>query len=131
MVFHQGDFILAKILCFSGAGLSAESGVPTFRDANGLWEGFRPEDVADFRTWRKNWDLVFKFYNDRRVALAGVQPNAAHRMIASWQKDFECHVLTQNVDDRFGSTRIDTRKGERWFCTEREARDNGWKHAWE
>ena len=55
---------MAKILCFSGAGLSAESGVPTFRDANGLWEGFRHKDVADFRTWRQNRDLVFKFYND-------------------------------------------------------------------
>jgi NAD-dependent deacetylase len=73
--------------------------VPTFRDANGLWEGFRHEDVADFRTWRKNRNLVFKLYNDRRISLAGAEPNAVHRMIASWQQDFDCHVLTQNVDD--------------------------------
>ena len=90
---------MSKILCFSGAGLSAESGVPTFRDANGLWENHRHEDVADFRTWRKNRELVFRFYSERRAALAAVEPNPAHRMLAGWQRDFETHILTQNIDD--------------------------------
>jgi NAD-dependent deacetylase len=106
---------MPKIVCFSGAGLSAESGVPTFRDADGLWEGHRHEDVADLRTWRRNRDLVFKFYNARRIALEGVEPNAAHRMLAGWQQDFECHVLTQNVDDlceRGGCTSVVHLHGE-------------------
>ncbi len=98
-----------KLVILSGAGVSAESGIPTFRDAGGLWEGHDIMEVASPEGWRKNPAAVLKFYNDRRRAAKGAQPNAAHRIIADLEKDFAVQVITQNVDDlheRAGSTRV-------------------------
>jgi len=91
-----------KLIILTGAGLSAESGLRTFRDQDGLWENHRIEEVCDGRTWRKNYELVHRFYNARRTQLASAEPNVAHRQIAVWQTSLDCHetvLLTQNVDD--------------------------------
>lgn len=93
---------MGKVYIFSGAGLSAESGVPTFRDADGLWNNHKIEDVCDITTWRKNFNLVHKFYNERRKDLATVQPNAMHELIAKWQHTFGVDNVvnvTTNVDN--------------------------------
>ena len=90
---------MGKLIILTGAGLSAESGIRTFRDSNGLWENHSIDVVCNGATWRANYDLVQKFYNDRRTQLASAEPNAAHRMIASWQERHETVILTQNVDD--------------------------------
>jgi NAD-dependent deacetylase len=99
----------ARLVVFSGAGLSADSGISTFRDADGLWENHSVDVVANGHTWKNNFDTVRKFYNERRADLAGVAPNAAHRQIADWQKRFDTVILTQNVDDlleRAGCTNV-------------------------
>jgi len=99
----------SKIVVMSGAGLSAESGLSTFRDSNGLWENYRIEDVATPEAWYKNPQLVLDFYNMRRKQLLEVQPNQAHRLIAELEKYYEVQIVTQNVDDlheRAGSTHI-------------------------
>lgn len=106
-----------KIVFFTGAGVSAESGVKTFRDNDGLWENYRVEDVAHVDAWDKNRELVLKFYNERRAQLPTVEPNAAHIAIAKLQEDdrFEVHVVTQNVDnlhERAGSDRVTHLHGE-------------------
>src|ERR1700748_76022 len=89
-----------QLIIFSGAGLSAESGIATFRDnANSLWNRFDPTVLAHYATWRQNFDRVHEFYNWRRSQLADVVPNAAHYAIADWQKRYETIVFTQNVDD--------------------------------
>jgi len=93
------NIIMSKLVILSGAGLSAESGVATFRDNNGLWEKHRFEDVCNFHTWQQNYDLVHRFYNQRRVQLGTVEPNAAHRQIAQWEATYKTVLLTQNVDD--------------------------------
>lgn len=90
---------MAKVIILTGAGLSAESGIRTFRDSNGLWENHSIDVVCNGATWRANFDLVQKFYNDRRTQLAAAEPNAAHRMIAAWQERYDTVLLTQNVDD--------------------------------
>ncbi len=92
---------LESIVILTGAGISAESGVPTFRDKDGLWEGHRFEDVATPEAFRWNPELVHRFYNLRRAALGGVEPNAAHVAIARLQREFRGQVtlVTQNVDD--------------------------------
>ena len=90
---------MARLVILTGAGLSAESGLRTFRDSNGLWENHSIQEVCNGATWRRNYDLVQKFYNDRRTQLGGAEPNAAHRMIAQWQKRYDTVLLTQNVDD--------------------------------
>lgn len=98
-----------KILVFSGAGVSAESGVKTFRDHGGIWEGFDPMEVASISGWGKNPEKVLEFYNMRKNELRNVSPNAAHFAIAELEKDFDVTVVTQNVDDlheRAGSTNI-------------------------
>lgn len=87
-----------RALVLSGAGLSAESGIPTFRDAGGLWEGHDPAKVADYATWKQNWELVHRFYDARRAAMSTVAPNAAHETLASWQELGEIRHFTQNVD---------------------------------
>jgi NAD-dependent deacetylase len=104
-----------KLVVLSGAGVSAESGVSTFRDNNGLWENFRVEDVASIEGWRQNPELVQEFYNTRRMQLAQVRPNAAHLAIAELEKDWQVTVVTQNVDnlhERAGSTKIIHLHGE-------------------
>ena len=98
-----------KLVILSGAGVSAESGVQTFRGGNGLWDGHKVEDVASPRGWNMNQQLVLDFYNKRRAELHTVEPNDAHKIIAELEKDFDVHIITQNVDDlheRAGSTNV-------------------------
>ena len=90
---------MKHIVVLTGAGISAESGIQTFRDADGLWEGHDVEEVATPEGWAKNRELVQKFYNDRRRQLFDVQPNDAHKAIADLEKHFQVTVITQNVDD--------------------------------
>ena len=88
-----------KIAVITGAGVSAESGISTFRDSNGLWENYNVEDVASIEGWYRNRELMLDFYNQRRAELARVQPNAAHRSIAELEQDYEVTVITQNIDN--------------------------------
>lgn len=93
----------------SGAGISAESGISTFRDAGGLWENYPVMDVASATGFRKDPGLVHRFYNERRKALLDARPNAAHRALVDLEKDFDVRVITQNVDDlheRAGSSDV-------------------------
>ena len=104
-----------KIVVLTGAGVSAESGVSTFRDSNGLWEQHKVEDVASIEGWYRDPALVLDFYNARRAQLATVKPNDAHRAIAELEKEYDVIVVTQNVDnlhERAGSTRIIHLHGE-------------------
>lgn len=97
------------LVVLTGAGMSAESGIPTFRDAGGLWEGHRVEDVATPAAWMRNPALVLDFYNQRRRKLEQVKPNAGHIGLASLQEHFDVHIITQNVDDlheRAGSKNV-------------------------
>ncbi len=88
-----------KLVVFSGAGISAESGIRTFRDSGGLWEQYRIEDVATPEAWKKNQALVLEFYNQRRKQVMEALPNAAHKLFAELQNEFDVQVVTQNVDD--------------------------------
>lgn len=100
---------MKKIVVLTGAGISAESGIRTFRDADGLWEEHRIEEVATPEGWAANPELVLRFYNQRRAQLFDVQPNAGHEALVALEKHFEVHVVTQNVDDlheRAGSSRV-------------------------
>jgi NAD-dependent deacetylase len=97
------------IVVLSGAGISAESGLKTFRGDGGLWEGHRVEDVATPEAWARDPALVLEFYNQRRRQVRGAQPNAAHEALVDLERAYEVHVVTQNVDDlheRAGSTRV-------------------------
>jgi NAD-dependent deacetylase len=98
-----------KIVVLTGAGVSAESGLKTFRDSDGLWEGYNIEDVATPRAWKKDPQLVLDFYNMRRKNVTAANPNAAHFGLAALEKDFDVHIITQNIDDlheRAGSTKV-------------------------
>ena len=98
-----------KLVVLSGAGISAESGLRTFRDSDGLWEGYEVTEVATPRAWKKNPQLVLDFYNMRRKDVAAASPNAAHTGLASLENFFEVTIITQNIDDlheRGGSTNI-------------------------
>ena len=98
-----------KLVVLTGAGISAESGLKTFRDSDGLWEGYNIEDVATPRAWRKNPQLVLEFYNYRRKNVLDAQPNAAHQGLAELEKNFDVTLITQNIDDlheRAGSTNV-------------------------
>lgn len=104
-----------RIVVLTGAGVSAESGVSTFRDSDGLWENYKVEDVASIEGWYRDPALVLEFYNARRAQLAEVKPNAAHMAIASLEQDYDVTVVTQNVDnlhERAGSTKIIHLHGE-------------------
>jgi NAD-dependent deacetylase len=90
---------MKKLVVLSGAGISAESGIPTFRGSDGLWEGHRVEDVASPEGWRRNRALVLDFYNQRRKAVYDVKPNRGHEIIAELQSSYEVTVVTQNIDD--------------------------------
>ena len=106
---------MKKILIFTGAGVSEESGIETFRGNNGLWDNYKIEDVATPSGWRKNREVVLDFYNARRAQLKTVEPNLAHQLIADLEKDFDVQVVTQNVDnlhERAGSTNIIHLHGE-------------------
>lgn len=98
-----------KLVVLTGAGISAESGLKTFRDSDGLWEGYNIEDVATPRAFKRNPQLVLEFYNFRRRNVLDAQPNAAHYGLAALEKDYDVHIITQNIDDlheRAGSTRV-------------------------
>ena len=106
---------MKKIVVLTGAGISAESGLKTFRDADGLWEGHDVMEVASPQGWKNNMELVLKFYNDRRKQLLEVKPNKAHLAIANLEKDYKVTIITQNVDDlheRAGSTNVIHLHGE-------------------
>ena len=106
---------MKKITVLTGAGVSAESGVSTFRDSDGLWENHKVEDVASIDGWYRNPQLVLDFYNARRAQLFQVRPNSAHLAIAELEKDYKVTVVTQNVDnlhERAGSTKIIHLHGE-------------------
>ena len=98
-----------KLVVLTGAGISAESGLKTFRDGDGLWNGYNIHDVATPRAWRKDKQLVLDFYNMRRRDVLSAQPNAAHAGLADLEKDFDVEIITQNIDDlheRAGSTKV-------------------------
>jgi len=98
-----------KIVVLTGAGISAESGLKTFRDSDGLWEGYNIEDVATPRAWKKNPQLVLDFYNYRRKNVLDAQPNPAHLGLAELEKEFDVEIITQNIDDlheRAGSSKV-------------------------
>jgi NAD-dependent deacetylase len=100
---------MKKLVVLSGAGISAESGIKTFRDAGGLWEGHDVMEVASPEGWRKNPALVLDFYNKRRQQLFEVEPNKAHTITAQLEEHFDVTIITQNVDDlheRAGSTNV-------------------------
>ena len=98
-----------RLVVLTGAGISAESGLRTFRDSDGLWEGYEVTEVATPRAWRANPQLVLDFYNMRRKDVLNAQPNAAHIGLAELEKDFDVWIITQNIDDlheRAGSTKV-------------------------
>lgn len=104
-----------KLVVLSGAGVSAESGIKTFRDSNGLWEEYAVEDVASIEGWHRNRTLVLEFYNQRRRQLETACPNEAHILLAELEKQYDVTVVTQNIDnlhERGGSTRIIHLHGE-------------------
>ncbi len=113
-----------RLVISTGAGISAESGIRTFRDADGLWESYPVMDVASADGFRRNPALIHKFYNERRHALYNAQPNAAHIGLAQMERDFDVRIITQNVDDlheRAGSSHIVHLHGE---LTKVRAMDN-------
>lgn len=111
----QYDQMKEKIVILTGAGISAESGIRTFRGEDGLWEGHRIEDVASPLGWEKDKQMVLDFYNARRAQLKEVQPNKAHQSISLLQEEYQVEVITQNVDDlheRAGNQNITHLHGE-------------------
>ncbi len=104
-----------KLVVLTGAGMSAESGISTFRDADGLWERYPVEEVATPEGYARNPELVIRFYNDRRKQLLEVKPNEGHRILAELEKEMEVTIITQNVDnlhERAGSTHVIHLHGE-------------------
>ena len=113
-----------KIVVLSGAGISAESGISTFRDSDGLWENHNVEDVASIDGWYRNPKLIIDFYNERRAQLEHCEPNAAHKLVAKLEEQYDVTVVTQNVDnlhERGGSSKIIHLHGELTkACNERK-----------
>jgi NAD-dependent deacetylase len=100
---------MKRLVILTGAGISAESGLKTFRDSDGLWEGYDIMEVATPGAWRKNPALVLEFYNMRRQNVLAARPNAAHVALAELENKFDVHIITQNIDDlheRAGSTKV-------------------------
>ena len=100
---------MKKLVILTGAGMSSESGIKTFRDSGGLWEEYDVTEVATPMAWMKNRELVLRFYNERRRQLASSKPNEGHFGLAGLEKYFDVHIITQNIDDlheRAGSTKI-------------------------
>jgi len=98
-----------KLVVLTGAGISAESGLKTFRDSDGLWEGYNVYDVATPEAWERNPELVQEFYNERRRQVLAAKPNLAHQVLAELEKDYDVEIITQNIDDlheRAGSTKV-------------------------
>jgi NAD-dependent deacetylase len=101
--------MMKRIVVLTGAGISAESGLKTFRDSDGLWEGYNIEDVATPQAWQRNPKLVQDFYNMRRKDVLAAKPNAAHYALARLEERFDVTIITQNIDDlheRAGSTKV-------------------------
>ena len=104
-----------RIVVLTGAGMSAESGIPTFRDKGGLWEGYDIEDVATPEAFERNPETVLEFYNDRRKAVREVDPNEGHKALVNLEQAYDVHIITQNIDDlheRAGSTQVHHLHGE-------------------
>lgn len=98
-----------KLVVLTGAGISAESGLKTFRDSDGLWEGYNVYDVATPEAWERNPELVQQFYNERRQQVLAASPNDAHKGLVALEKNFDVHIITQNIDDlheRAGSSHV-------------------------
>jgi len=98
-----------KLVVFTGAGISAESGIKTFRDSNGLWEEYDINDVATPQAWDKNKPLVLEFYNKRRQQILDAKPNEAHKILVELENNFDVQIITQNIDDlheRAGSKKV-------------------------
>lgn len=126
------NYMKKKITILSGAGISAESGLKTFRDAGGLWEGYDVMEVASTEGWKKNPKLVMDFYNLRRRQLKDVQPNDAHKYCAYLEQYFDVTIVTQNVDnlhERAGSTNIIHLHGE--LNKVRSLKDENYVIEWE
>lgn len=122
---------MKRIVVLTGAGISAESGIKTFRDADGLWEGHDIMEVASPIGWKNNPELVLDFYNKRRAQLLEVQPNLAHQILADLQSDFDIQIITQNVDDlheRAGSKNVMHLHGE--LLKVRSITDSDEIHQW-
>jgi NAD-dependent deacetylase len=106
---------MKRIVVLTGAGISAESGISTFRDSNGLWKKYRFEELASPEAWNRNPELVLEFYNMRRKQLFEVKPNAAHYALVELEKKYDVQIITQNVDDlheRAGSANVMHLHGE-------------------
>lgn len=104
-----------KLVVLSGAGMSAESGLKTFRDSDGLWEGHNVHDVATPEAWHRDPELVLDFYNMRRRNVQEAEPNNAHKVLADLEALYDVHIITQNIDDlheRAGSTKVMHLHGE-------------------
>ena len=100
---------MKKVVILTGAGISAESGISTFRDSDGLWENYRVEDVATHEAYERNPELVLRFYNERRRQLYSVEPNEAHRQLVRLEQKYDVQIVTQNIDDlheRAGSSHV-------------------------
>ncbi|WRA95121.1 NAD-dependent deacylase [Helicobacter pylori] len=123
---------MKNLVILSGAGISAESGIKTFRDADGLWEGHDVMEVASPYGWKKNPQKVLDFYNQRRRQLFEVYPNKAHKALAELEKHYQVNIITQNVDDlheRAGSSRILHLHGE--LLSVRSEKDPNLVYRWE
>ena len=106
---------MKKVVILTGAGISAESGISTFRDSGGLWEQHSIEDIATYEGWLRNRQLVLDFYNQRRKQLQDVEPNEAHRQLVRLESHYDVEIITQNVDDlheRAGSSKVTHLHGE-------------------
>lgn len=100
---------MKRLIILSGAGMSAESGIRTFRDMNGLWEEYDVMEVASIEAWHKNPELLLRFYNDRRKQMINSQPNRGHLLLAQLEEFYDVQIITQNVDDlheRAGSSKV-------------------------
>ena len=118
---------MKKIVFITGAGISAESGISTFRDSNGLWEQHRVEDVASIEGYYRNPELVLDFYNERRRQLITCRPNEAHKLVAELEERFDVTVVTQNVDnlhEKAGSTNVIHLHGELMKATSSDSPNN-------
>jgi len=107
--YFKMKFKMIKLVILTGAGMSSESGIKTFRDSGGLWEEYDVAEVATPQAWIKNRDLVLRFYNERRQQLASSKPNNGHLGLAKLEKYFDVQIITQNIDDlheRAGSTKV-------------------------
>lgn len=126
---------MKTIVVLTGAGISQESGIKTFRDSDGLWENHRVEDVATYDAWRKNPDLVRDFYNQRRRELYNVEPNEGHKQLLKLEKHFNLQIITQNVDDlheRAGCKNVLHLHGElKKVCSEVDPEDIRVLNDWE